>query len=107
MTRYGSVLRIKPEAIERYKTYHAAVWPEVLEALRVANVHNYSIYLRDDYLFGYYEYHGTSFEADMVEMAKNPKVKEWWSIMEPMQSPLENRNPGEWWASMQEVFHMD
>jgi L-rhamnose mutarotase len=101
------VLRIKPEAVERYKAYHAAVWPEVLRALRVANVLNYSIYLKDDYLFGYYEYHGTAFAADMAEMAKNPKVQEWWSIMEPMQSPIETRAPGEWWASMEEVFHMD
>jgi L-rhamnose mutarotase len=107
MTRYGSVLRIRPEAIERYKIYHAAVWPEVLEALRLANVRNYSIYLKDDYLFGYYEYCGTTFEADMAEMAENPKVQEWWSIMEPMQSPIDTRDPGEWWASMQEVFHMD
>jgi len=107
MTRYGSVIRVKPEAIERYKKYHAAVWPEVLATLRRANVRNYSIFLRGDVLFGYFEYHGASYKDDMALIAADPKTQEWWSIMEPMQVPLEDRAPGEWWASMDEVFHME
>jgi len=27
--------------------------------------------------------------------------------MEPMQRPFESRTSGEWWASMDEVFHLD
>jgi len=27
--------------------------------------------------------------------------------MGPMQRPLETRSEGEWWASMEEVFHVD
>jgi L-rhamnose mutarotase len=27
--------------------------------------------------------------------------------MEPMQQPVETRQPGEWWANMEEVFHLD
>ena len=107
MTRYGSVIRVKPEAIEEYKQYHAAVWPEVLATLRRANVRNYSIFLRGDVLFGYFEYHGSSFKEDMDLIAADPKTQEWWSIMEPMQVPLEDRATGEWWASMEEVFHME
>ena len=107
MTRYGSVLRLKKEAIERYKAYHASVWPEVLEAIRVANIRNYSIYLQGDYLFAYFEYHGSSYEADMAAMALHPITQEWWAIMKPMQIPIEGRAPGEWWAAMEEVFHMD
>jgi len=107
MTRYGSVLKIKPEAIATYKAHHASVWPGVLEMIRKCNIRNYSIYLKDDYLFGYFEYHGTDYQADAAKMAADPKTQEWWAIMEPMQQPLETRAPGEWWASMEEVFHMD
>jgi len=107
MTRYGSVLKIKPESIEKYRAYHARVWPEVLEMIRKCNIRNYSIYLQDGYLFGYFEYHGTDYEADMAKMAADPKTREWWAIMEPMQQPLESRKAGEWWATMDEVFHMD
>ncbi len=107
MRRYGSILRVKKEAVERYKSYHAAVWPDVLAALRAVNIHNYSIFLHGEYLFGYYEYRGTSYDADMAALAKNERVQEWWSIMEPMQSPIKGGAPGEWWVSMAEVFHMD
>ena len=34
MKRYGSVLKIRPAAIESYKAYHANVWPEVLAAFQ-------------------------------------------------------------------------
>jgi hypothetical protein len=42
MKRYGFVIRIQPEAIERYKTYHHEVWPEILEMIRSCNIRNYS-----------------------------------------------------------------
>ena len=43
----------------------------------------------------------------MTKMAADPKTQEWWSIMMPMQRPVENRAEGEWWANMEEVFHLD
>ena len=101
------VLRVKPEAIEKYKTYHAAVWSEVLKTIKECNIGNYSIYLKDDLLFAYMEYHGTDRKADWAKMAADPKTQEWWSIMEPLQDPLPTRQPGEWWADMEEVFHID
>jgi L-rhamnose mutarotase len=107
MKRYGSVIGIKPETIEEYKKYHAAAWPEIVDMIRKCNIRNYSIFLKDDLLFGYFEYQGTDFNADMAKMAADPKTQEWWKIMGPMQRPLESRGKDEWWASMEEVFHAD
>jgi L-rhamnose mutarotase len=107
MVRYGSVIRVRPEAEERYKTYHRAVWPDVLKTISACNIRNYSIFLKDGFLFGYFEYHGTDYQADMKKMAADPRTQEWWSIMMPMQDPLPTRQPEEWWASMEEVFHHD
>jgi L-rhamnose mutarotase len=107
MKRYGSVLKVKLEAIESYKKYHEAVWPEVLAMLRKCNISNYSIFLRDHWLFGYFEYRGTDYATDMAQMAADPKTQEWWAMMMPMQEPVETRANGEWWANMEEVFHMD
>jgi L-rhamnose mutarotase len=107
MTRYGAVLRLRPEAEEKYKEYHEAVWPEILDMIRQCNIRNYSIYLKDGYLFSYFEYHGADFAADSAKMAADPKTQEWWAIMMPMQEPLETRREGEWWAAMEEVFHVD
>lgn len=109
MKRYGFVLGLKPEAIAEYKKLHADVWPEVLAQIRASNISNYSIFLREpeNLLFAYYEYTGTDHAADMAKMAADPKTQEWWAICMPIQSPLDSRAEGEWWASTEEVFHVD
>ena len=107
MQRHGAIIRVRPEKLEEYKTYHARVWPEVLAMIRQCNIRNYSIYHKDGRLFGYFEYHGNDFAADMARMAADPTTQKWWAIMQPMQQPIETRAPGEWWAEMEEVFHTD
>ena len=107
MQRHGQVIKIKPDKLEEYKKYHAEVWPEVLDMIKKCNIRNYSIYHKDGYLFAYFEYHGDDFEKDMEKMAADPVTQKWWAIMKPMQEPLPTRAEGEWWAEMEEVFHMD
>ena len=107
MKRYGMTIRLQPGSEEAYRRYHATVWPEVLEMIRACSIENYSIFLKDDTLFSYFEYHGSDFQADMTRMAAHPKTQEWWAVMQPMQQPLATRKPGEWWAEMEQVFHLD
>ena len=105
--RYGSVIKVKPEMLGRYKQLHADPWPGVLEQLSKSNIRNYSIYLKDNYLFSYFEYVGNDFESDMAKMAEDSITREWWKQTNPCQEPLESRVEGEWWAIMEEVFHHD
>ena len=112
MKRYGNVLGLRADKIEEYKKLHTAVWPGVLKTIKDCNIRNYSIYLRklDDgqyYLFSYFEYTGSDFAADMAKMEADPTTQRWWSICKPLQKPLASRSAGEWWASMEEVFHCD
>lgn len=107
MKRYGMVIGLKPEAEQKYREYHAAVWPDVLAMIGRCNIRNYSIFLKDGTLFSYFEYHGDDFAADMAKMAADKTTQDWWSIMMPMQAPLATRKEGEWWAGMEEVFHVD
>jgi L-rhamnose mutarotase len=109
MQRMGAILGIKPEAIAEYKRLHADVWPEVLAKIAACNIRNYTIFLREpeNLLFAYFEYHGTDFAADSAKMAADPKTQEWWSINMPLQVPLETRKEGDWWATTEEVFHVD
>jgi len=110
--RYGHVIGIRPEKIEEYKKLHAEVWPGVLDMIKQCNIRNYSIYLGQleegkYYLFSYFEYVGDDFEADMARMAADPTTQKWWSICEPCQVPIPTRKEGEWWARMEEVFHLE
>jgi L-rhamnose mutarotase len=112
MKRHGSVIGLRPEKAEEYRALHAAVWPDVLKMIRACHIQNYSIHLRqlDDgrlYLFSYFEYTGSDFAADMAKMAADPTTQEWWAVCQPCQLPLAGRAPDEWWAAMDEVFHLD
>jgi L-rhamnose mutarotase len=110
--RYGSVIGLKAKKLDDYKKLHAHVWPEVAKKISACNIRNYSIYLKklDDgnyYLFSYFEYTGSDFGADMVSMAADSNTQRWWKLTDPCQTPLAERKQGEWWASMEEVFHQE
>ena len=107
MRRYGQLIGLQPGQIEAYERLHAAVWPEVLAMIAACHIRNYTIFRHEDLLFAYFEYTGDDYEADMAKMAADPKTREWWTLTEPMQEPLETRASGEWWTSMKEVFHTD
>ncbi|MCJ7544504.1 MAG: L-rhamnose mutarotase [Phycisphaerae bacterium] len=107
MKRYGHVIRLRPEKLEEYNRLHAAVWPEVLKRIRGCHIRNYTIFYRDGLLFGYYEYHGRDYEADMATMAADPVTQKWWKLTAPCQQPVDSAPEGTWWAPMEEFFHTD
>jgi len=62
-------------------------------------------------LFASFKYVGTDFDADMVKMAANPKVREWWRMTDGYQESLvpaakssEAITPS-WWKPVEEVFY--
>jgi L-rhamnose mutarotase len=112
MKRYGSIIEVKEEKLDEYIRLHTEVWSEVLDMIKKCNIHNYSIYLRKlpdgkHYLFSYFEYTGTNYEADMAKMTSDPNTQRWWDICKPCQNPFPDLAESDWWASMEEVFHVD
>lgn len=54
MPRVCFTLQVDPARLDEYRERHAAVWPEMLEALRDAGWADYSLFLREDgLLVGY------------------------------------------------------
>ena len=108
MRRYSQLIKLRPENKEEYIRYHADVWPGVLDRIAKCNIRNYSIFLHDDLLIAYFEYHGTDYAADMALMAADAETQRWWKIMDPMQEPLpEAKAQGTHWLEIPEVFHVD
>lgn len=109
MTRYGSVIGLSEDGKAQYKALHAAVWPGVLAKISDCNIRNYSIFLHEpeNLMFACFDYVGTDYEADMAKMAADPQTQAWWAVNMPLQRPLDSRKPGEWWAQMTEIFHLD
>ena len=105
--RIASVIRLLPEMETEYRALHKEVWPGVLQVLRQVGVTNYSIFLRDGFLFSYLEFKGDNYPEAMKKIASDPTTREWWAFTDPCQQPLESAQPGEWWAMAEELFHLD
>jgi L-rhamnose mutarotase len=107
LQRLAQVIRLSPKDEAAYIRYHQEVWPEVLRTIAECNIANYSIFLRKGLLFAYFEYHGADYAADLRKMAACPHTQRWWSVMDPMQTPMADAEPGERWSPMRAVFHFD
>jgi L-rhamnose mutarotase len=107
--RMGMVVGVRPEKVELYKDLHASPWPEMNAALSAANIHNYSIYLREpqNLLFGYWEYTGADYAADMKVLGELSISKKWLALTDPCQVKLTGAGPDEWWSFMPEIFHLE
>ncbi|HEV8697229.1 MAG TPA: L-rhamnose mutarotase [Candidatus Limnocylindrales bacterium] len=104
MERVGFVMRLLPGQEAEYRRRHAAVWPEMLKALRAAGAHNYSIYLRGDDLFGYLEVEDLErFQRDMAASEVNAR---WQQDMAPLIDPLTDPATG-FHRRLDEVFHLE
>jgi L-rhamnose mutarotase len=103
--RVGQVVGIKPGMIEEYKRLHADSNPGVRDLLTKYHLHNFSIFLQQIdgkwYEFGYYEYDGDDFAADMAKLSAEPRNIEWLKICDPMQIPLPGANG---WTEMDRVY---
>jgi L-rhamnose mutarotase len=107
MRRFGMVIGVRPEKLDEYKALHAEPWSGVLDALRAHNVSNYSIFLSGDLLFGYYEYLGDDYEADMAAIAADPVTQQWWQLTDACQRRLPGTGEDQWWTEMEQVFLME
>ena len=104
--RIGMVIKLKPEVLTEYKRLHADSYSGVRDLLTKYNMRNFNIFLHqlDDgnwYEFGYYEYVGDDYEADMAALDKEPRNIEWLKVCDPMQIPLKGETS---WAIMERVY---
>ncbi len=83
MKRFIFHSELKQEKIEDYVELHAKPWPELIELITRCNIHNYSISIKGNELYTYYEYTGNNYEADMSLMDESPIMQEWWKHSKP------------------------
>ena len=103
--RVGMVIQLRPEKLEEYKQLHADSNPGVRDLLVKYHLRNFSIFLQQFdgkwYEFGYYEYTGKDFDADMARLDAEPRNKEWLKVCDPMQMPLPGAKS---WTKIERVY---
>jgi L-rhamnose mutarotase len=104
MERVGFTMRLLPGQESEYRRRHAAVWPEMLEALRAAGARNYSIYLHGIVLFAYLEV--DDFAAFRASKAASPVNDRWQAEMAALIDPLTDPATG-FHQRLEEIFHID
>lgn len=104
MVPHGQIIRLKPGTEEAYNILHKNTFPGVLERIARSNLSNYSIFFHEGTLFGYYEYAGNDYKADLRAMGDDIVTQQWWALTAPMQDPLPDRRGDDWWSEMELVF---
>ncbi|HEY8870408.1 MAG TPA: L-rhamnose mutarotase [Candidatus Limnocylindrales bacterium] len=104
MERVGFTMRILPGQGDEYRRRHAAVWPEMLDALKVAGCRDHSIFIRDSDLFAYFEV--GDFDAFRALMNASLVNARWQAEMAELIDPLTDPMTG-FHKRLEEIFHLD
>lgn len=104
MARYCLLGHVDPAKLDEYKARHAAVWPELLVALRDAGWRNYSLFLRPDgLLIGYCE--ADDLDAAQANVAATGINARWQAEMSRLFAS--EGAPDEAWERVEEVFNLE
>ena len=105
MQRVCFLLKVRQDRLDEYRERHAAVWPEMLDALSATGWHNYSLFLREDgLLVGYLE--TEDFAAAQQAMAATDVNARGQAEMGGFFEALDGARPDEAMRPLTEVFHL-
>lgn len=98
-------LQVQPNRIDEYRQRHAAVWPEMLQAIADAGRRNYSLFLRQDgLLIGYYETDDDAAAQSALE--SDPRTAAWEAAMAEFFVQLDGR-PDQAAPRLLEIFNLE
>ena len=80
MERYAWKATLKKGKKTEYIKRHKEIWTEMVDVLRQAGIKNYSIWVIDNELFGYYECKKGKAYAAKIQ-AESPIVEQWNNYM--------------------------
>jgi L-rhamnose mutarotase len=105
MKRVGFRFKVRCDRLEEYKGHHKQVWPEMLDALREAGWHNYTLFIGEDGLiFGYFETDQDLATAQAKMATKEVNVR-WQEFMSSFMDA--DARPDETFIELKEYFHLD
>jgi L-rhamnose mutarotase len=99
-------LQVDPDQLEEYRRRHAAVWPEMLAALKASGWHDYSLFLRaDGLLVGVLR--TDDLAAAQAAMDATEVNARWQAEMAPFFADLPGGRPDLGFQELPEIFHLE
>ena len=104
MERYAWRAPVKPGKQAEYIERHNQIWPQMKAVLKEAGIVNYSIWLADGEVFGYYECEKGAAYAAKVQ-SESPVVDRWNEYMKDVMEMEKDEKTGAQ-PLLQEVFYL-
>jgi L-rhamnose mutarotase len=101
-------LKDDPRAIERYKEYHRAVWPEVVAGLRGIGVSKLKVFLQGRQVFVYHEVPDDfDIGRDIGRYMQSERARDWDALMRELRDLGSEPGLGQWPGALEEVFDLE
>jgi L-rhamnose mutarotase len=102
--KFAFKMRLHPGRFAEYGRRHDEIWPELIEALKMAGIRDYSIHFDEqtNILFATMwrrKTHG------MAELAKSELMQKWWAYMADIMETHPDNEPVA--TPLKTVFHME
>lgn len=105
MARVCFVSKVRPDRLDEYRARHAAVWPEMLEALRDCGWRDYHLFLAPDgLLVGFVDV--DDYDAAQAAMAQTGVNARWQAEMGEF-FVADDTAPDEGMVRLEQVFHLE
>lgn len=105
MARHCFTLQVRPDRLDEYKAAHAAVWPEMLDALSRHGWEDYSLFLREDgLLIGFVE--SDDLDASLAGMQNEDVNARWQKEMTAFFEPLKSGAADTSLTLLERVFYL-
>jgi L-rhamnose mutarotase len=102
--RVAFKMKLKPGFEAEYERRHAALWPELAQALREAGISDYSIFL-DPETLTLFAVQKQAEGSTAAALPDHPAVKRWWAYMAPLMEVNPDNSPV--CGPLREVFHLE
>ena len=91
MEKIAFKMKLKPGHVAEYRARHDAIWPKLVDLLRVSGVRDYSIYLDEESLTLFGVLWRTA-DHRMDELPQTDVMQEWWAYMADLMETQPNGN---------------
>ena len=106
MRRVQEVIYVVPEEREEFLKKQLNPSVKTGKFLWHHGIRNQFFYELEDFILMTFEYVGDNYEEDMKKLAADEENKRWLTFTDPCQEPVETAGEQEWWAPMENIFHI-